>query len=339
MQCLFHEGGDTMAVLVTGGGGFLGRHIVKRLQDRGAEVRVLGRRPYPDLSEQGVNCIQGDLTDEAIVKTACDGVDAVFHVAALAGVWGKRESYYQPNVIGTKNVLAACKACGVPKLVYTSTPSVVYGHDPIENGDEALPYPETYLTHYADTKSIAERSVLAASGTDGFAACSLRPHLIWGPGDTNLIPRIRARAQAGRLMQVGDGSNRISISYVENIADAHIHAYERLEAGSPLCGQAYFVNETEPVNCWGFIGDMLKALDCPPIRKKVSFRLAYAMGAIFETVYKLLGKQEEPLMTRFLALQLATSHWFNTAKAQRDLEWSPVVPVEEGLQRIGSAAE
>lgn len=325
-----------MRILVTGGGGFLGRHIVKQLQQRGDEVRVIGRRPYSDLVEAGVECVQGDITETPRVIDACRGMDAVIHVAARAGVWGPRESYYQPNVTGTINVIAGCREAGVRRLVYTSTPSVVYGTQPIEGGDESLPYPERYLTHYAETKAMAERAVLAAS--DGtLATCSLRPHLIWGPGDTNLVPRIVQRAKAGKLKQVGDGTNRVSVSYVENVAAAHVAAVDRLRPGNALAGQAYFINEDEPVRCWTFIGKILHAMDAPPIRKSVPFAVAYTAGCVLEATHKLLRRSQEPLMTRFVALQLATSHWFRADKAKRDLDWRPTVSLDEGLRRMASA--
>lgn len=324
-----------MNAFVTGGGGFLGRHIVSRLLARGDTVRVLGRREYPDLVESGVECVQGDLSDAMLLNECCKGMDVVFHVAAKAGVWGPRESYHRPNVLGTENVLEGCRTAGVPRLIYTSTPSVVYGRDPIEGGDESLPYPDDYLTCYAETKAIAERNVLSANSED-LMTCALRPHLIWGPGDTNLLPRIADRARKGKLKQVGDGTNRVSVSYVENIADAHLAACDKLEKGSPVCGEAYFVNEEKPVNCWQFISELLKAMNCPPVTKTVPFKAAYAAGAAMEATYKLLGKTDEPLMTRFVALQLATSHWFKIDKAKRDLGWEPHISIENGLKQLKS---
>jgi len=323
-----------MHVLVTGGGGFVGRHVVARLCSRADRVRVLGRRAYPDLAAEGVECVRGDLTDSACVREACQGVDAVFHIGAKAGVWGPYEEYRAINLDGTRNVLDACAAQGVQRLVYTSTPSVVYGRAPIDGGDESLPYPARYLTAYAETKALAERSVIAANGTDGLCTCALRPHLIWGPGDTNLIPRIVERARAGRLVRVGDGQNRISVSYVENIADAHLAACDRLAAGSPVCGQCYFVNDREPVNCWGFIEEVVARVGAPAIRRSLSARSAYCIGAVLECVYRALRLRGEPLMTRFLALQLSTSHWFRIDKAARDLGWEPDVAPAEGLERL-----
>lgn len=327
-----------MKALVTGGGGFLGRWIVDRLLARGDAVRVFGRREYPDLAARGVETIQADVTDSEATACACEGIEAVFHTVSLVGVWGRWKDFFSVNVTGTGNVIAGCRAHRVKRLVYTSTPSVVYGKDPIKGGDETIPYPDDYLTFYPETKAIAERMVLDANATEGLLTCSLRPHLIWGPGDNNLIPRIVERARSGRLARVGDGTNRVGVIYVENAADAHILACDRLVEGSPVPGQCYFLTEPEPVNCWEFIGKLLDGLDCPPVQKSVSLKAAYRMGAVFETLYRLLAVTKEPPMTRFTALQLATDHWFDTANAQRDLGWQSSVSIEEGMKRLFAAA-
>jgi len=274
-------------ILVTGGGGFLGRWIVDKLLARGDMVRVLRRRDYPDLTERGVETVQGDVRVRDAVDSACEGIEAVFHTAARVGVWGR--DFFDVNVTGTEDVIAGSRSRRVGRLVYTSTPSVVYGQDPIEGGDETLPYPEKYLTLYPETKAIAERAVIDANGTDGLLTCSLRPHLIWGPGDTNLIPRLVERAQSDWLAQIGDGTNRVGVTYVENAADAHLRACDRLTEGSPVPGQCYFITESEPVNCWEFIGKLLEALDCPPVSKTVSLRTAYRTGAVLEGIYRLFG--------------------------------------------------
>ena len=323
-----------MKALVTGGGGFLGRWIVKKLLARGDEVRVLGRREYPDLAEQGVETVQADLKDRGEVEAACAGVEAVFHVASKIGMWGRRRDFYDANVTGAENVIQGCRRHGVGRLVYTSTPSVVYGREPIEGGDESLPYPEKHLALYPETKAIAERMVIDANGGDGLLTCSLRPHLIWGPGDTNLIPRMMARSKAGRLARIGDGKNRVGVIYVENAADAHLLACDRLVEGSPAAGQCYFITEPEPVNCWDFIGRLLAGLGCPPVEKAISLKSAYRIGAVFEAICRVLCISQEPPMTRFLALQLATPHWFDTNKARRDLGWESQVSIEEGMRRL-----
>ena len=322
-----------MKVLVTGGGGFLGSHIVSALLARGHEPIAFGRREYPALAARGVRCVRGDLADAEAVKAAVRGCDAVVHSAAIPGIWGKYDTYYRANVLGTQNVVDAVRAHGVGRLLYTSTPSVVHGGDGIDGGDESLPYPDHYLTPYAETKARAEKLVLAAHSPE-LAVAAIRPHLIFGPGDTQLIPKLLARARTGKLKRIGDGTNRISVSYVENVADAHVLALEHLRRGGSAAGQVYFVNEPEPVNCWDFINSLIRGAGVPEVTKSIPFSLAYKAGWVCEKLYALFGRQEDPPVTRFLATQLATSHWFRTEKAQRDLGWRPRVSLEEGIRRM-----
>jgi nucleoside-diphosphate-sugar epimerase len=323
-----------MHCLVTGGGGFLGRYIVEQLVARGDRVRTFSRGRYPELEALGVEPVQGDLADADRLRTACRGVEAVFHTAAVPGVWGPWKQFYETNVVGTRNVLSACRAEGVSKLIFTSSPSVVYDGRPHENANESLPYPETYLCHYPHTKALAEREVLAADGREGLSTVSLRPHLIWGPRDRHLIPRILQRAARGRLRRVGDGMNLISVSYVENVAHAHLQACDALRPGSPVAGHAYFVNEPQPVNLWEFVGDIVRRAGLPPVTKSISAGAAWRIGAALEGVYRLLRLPSEPPMTRFVASQLSTSHWYDVSAAKRDFGYDPEVSVEEGLHRM-----
>jgi len=324
-----------MTVLVTGGGGFLGRHIVRKLRERGFPVRVAGRRDYPDLAGDGVECVRADVTDARAIWAACAGVTAVFHVASRSGIWGSRSAYHRDNVIGAENLIAGCRHHGVRLLVYTSTPSVVYGDTPIEGGDESLPYPDRYLTPYAATKAEAERMVLAANGAD-FRTCSLRPHLVWGPGNDQLIQKLVWRARNNRLAQVGDGKNLVSVSYVENVADAHLAAANALAKGRGAAGKAYFVNDAEPVPCWEFIRRILECAGAPYPKRRVPLWAAYWFGALCELAGHATFRKADPVMTRFLAMQFATSHWFRADAAQRDLGWRPAVSLEEGLKRFAA---
>jgi len=259
-----------MKALVTGGGGFLGRHIVLKLLARGDTVRVLGRRGYPDLEKMGAETVCADLQDATAVERACLGMDTVFHVAARAGYWGSWQSYYGPNVVGAQNVLSGCRKAGGRKLIYTSTPSVVSAPGNLEHADERIPYPTHYDCPYPATKAEAERLVLAANGQDGLLTVSLRPHLIYGPGDPHLFPRIIERARRGLLVQVGDGTNKVDVTYVENAADAHLLAADRLGAGSPVNGQAYFISQGAPVILWPWINLILERLGLPAVRRKIS---------------------------------------------------------------------
>lgn len=322
-----------MKALVTGGGGFLGQYVVEQLLADGADVRVLCRGRYAALDELGVEIARGDLQDAAFVTSACEGIDAVFHVAAVPGIWGAWEMFHGVNTIGTQNVIAGCRKHNVRKLVFTSSPSVVFDGGDHMDADESLPYPTTWLSHYPHTKALAEQAVLAAND-EQLATCALRPHLIWGPRDTQLVPRLIRRAKSGRLRLVGDGTNLISMAYVENVAAAHLQAAKALEPGSAVAGQAYFVNEPEPVNCGEWINTLLGRAGLPPVTKRISANAAYRIGAIFESVYSLLRISSEPPMTRFLASQLAASHTYRIDKARRDFGYVPIVSVDEGLDRV-----
>ncbi len=323
-----------MQALVTGGGGFLGLYITEQLAARGDAVRVFCRGRYDRLDELGVECVRGDVRDVDAVTAACDGIDVVFHTAAVPGVWGPWKMFHGINTIGTMHVIDACRAQGVPKLVFTSSPSVIFDGRPHENVDESHPYPRSFLCHYPHSKALAEQAVLAADGTGGFSTVALRPHLIWGPRDNHLIPRLIRRARSGRLRRVGEGRNLISMSYVENAAFAHLQAADALRPGSPLAGQAYFINEPEPVNLWPWIDELLGHAGLPPVRKTISANAAYRAGAMLETFYRLLRLPGEPPMTRFVALQLGGSHYYDVSKARRDFGYEPFVSLEEGMRRL-----
>lgn len=319
--------------LITGGGGFVGQEIVRQLVDRGVECLVVGRNHYPEVSRLGATCLQGDIRDKPFLVASSAGVDTVFHVASLAGIWGPWKHYYGINVEGTANVLAACRKNGIPRMVYTSTPSVVFASDDICMGDERLPYPPRFLCHYARSKAMAEQMVLSENSED-IVTCAIRPHLIWGPGDPHLVPRLIERGKGGQLQMVGDGTNLVDISYVDNVALAHLLAADNLEGSKTAAGQAYFINQGEPVNLWQWIGDLFDQLDIPPVTRKVSFSMAYRAGFMLEMVYTALRKKSEPKMTRFLAEQLAKSHYFSSEKARRDLGYTPYVSTAQGMKRL-----
>ena len=325
-----------MKVLVTGGGGFLGGAVVRRLRGRGWSVRSFTRTAYPWLDELGVEQVLGDLADPDAVARAVAGTDVVVHIAAKAGVWGRPADFHATNVAGTANVLDACRAAGVRRLVYTSTPSVVHGGDDLEGADESVPYPTHYDAPYPATKAEAERAVLAANGPD-LATVALRPHLIWGPGDPHLIPRVLARARAGKLRRIGTRPVKVDVTYVDNAADAHVLAAEKLDVGAPPAGKAYFISNGEPVELWEFLNRILAAAGLPPVTRSVSAWKARLAGRVLETAYRWLRLPGEPPMTRFLASQLSTSHWYDISAARRDLGYEPAVSVEEGLRRLAAS--
>ena len=322
-------------VLVTGGGGFVGRAVVNRLLEAGTAVTVLGRHRYDDLAERGVRLVTGDIADSDAVHSAVEGADLVFHTAAKAGVFGTREMYFHPNVLGAECVLNVCLERELP-LVYTSTPSVVFNGKDILGAGEELPHAERFLCNYAETKSYAENLILAEA--DRIPVCAIRPHLIWGPGDPHLLPRLIAAGKEGELRIVGDGSNLVDISYIDNVAEVHLCAGAKLleGKGSVANGRAYFIGQKEPVNLWGWLNDLFIALDLPPVERHISFASASRIGAVLEagcTFLNFFGLQREPRMTRFVAEQLARSHWFSHAAAERDLGYHELVSTEEGLRR------
>jgi len=325
-----------MKALVTGGGGFLGRYIVEQLVARGDRVRSVSRGRYPELDAIGAESIQGDLRDREAAAGACEGIDVVFHTAAVAGIWGPWDYYHGINTVATHNVVAGCLYHRVPKLVFTSSPSVTFDGSDQRGVDESAPYPAEWLCHYPHTKALAEQHVLEANGTDGLLTCSLRPHLIWGKRDRHLIPRLISRARSGKLRRVGDGTNLIDMIHVDNAAAAHLQAADALEPGSPVCGRAYFISQGEPVNCWDWINQILALADLPPITKSISFRAAWRVGAAMEGVYRVLGLAFEPRMTRFLAAQLAKDHYFDIRRASGDFGYCPQVSTEEGMQRLAA---
>ncbi len=322
-----------MKALVTGGGGFVGGHIARLLHQRGHEVTALGRRRYADLDKAGIATVQADICDAAGIIKACTGVDTVFHVAAHVGVWGRRRDFWAVNVEGTGNVLKACKSSGVGQLVFTSSPSVVFGDEPLCGVDESQPYPQRYLAPYPETKARAEQMVLEANSPN-LRTAALRPHLIWGPGDPHLIPRIIERARMGKLVQVGQGKNLVDIAYIDNVADAHVRAAEELGEGCRCAGKAYFISQGKPVNLWEWLNEVLERASAPTVQRSISHRTAYRVGAVLEGLWKVLGLRSEPRMTRFLASQLAKSHYFDISAAQRDFGYRVSVSTEEGLERL-----
>ena len=318
-------------VLVTGGGGFLGSAIVKRLVKRGDRVMSFSRRFYSALAEIGVEQIRGDISDVAAVEQACRKADLVFHVAAKPGVWGDYETYYRTNVLGTRNVIAACKQHHVSRLVYTSSPSVVFNGSDMEGVDESVPYPEKFLAHYPKTKAMAEQLVTAAA-EEGLKTIVLRPHLIWGPGDIHFVPRIIERAN--RLVRVGDGNNLVDTIYIDNAADAHILAADMLEQNHSLSGRVYFISQDEPIPLWDMVNNILRAAGRFPVVRSISRNTAWMIGAALEFAYKTCRIPGEPRMTRFLADELSTAHWFDIRAAKSDLGYEPAISIEEGLFRL-----
>jgi nucleoside-diphosphate-sugar epimerase len=326
----------TQAVLVTGGGGFLGKVIVKQLLAQGDKVTVLARGHYPELAQMGVQTIRGDIGEKQTCIEACKGVEIVYHVAAIAGISGTYNHFHRINTLGTQNIIAGCLAHGIQKLIYTSSPSVVFGDRPHRNADETVPYPTHYETPYAETKALGEQAALAANSRN-LLTTSLRPHLIVGEGDNHLLPRLLQRARSGALIQVGDGTNKVDLTHVDDAARAHLQAAAALTADSPVAGQAYFISQGEPIVLWQWINEFLPRIGIPPVKRKISLSTARKIGGAMETIYSTFRLKSEPRLTRFLANELAKDHYYDISRAKNDFGYTPqltMAQVTDELVRV-----
>ena len=322
-----------MKVLVTGGGGFLGSAICRQLHARGDEVIAFQRSAADELKTLGIEIVQGDITDAGRLMTASKGVDAIIHTAAKAGLSVNYDDYFGPNVTGTENVLEACRSNGIGKLVFTSSPSVTHSDGDIEGGDESLPYPDTYNSPYPKTKALSEQQVMAANSPD-LHTVSLRPHLIWGPGDSHLLPKLLEKAKHGKLKLPGP-EKLIDTVYIDNAARAHIQALDKLETHPEIVGgKTYFISNDEPLSQGRIIGGLLKAAGVTVDIQAISPTLAIAAGTVIETGWKLFGLRSDPPLTRWSAEHLSTAHWYDISAAKSDLGYTAEISIEEGLKRL-----
>lgn len=329
-----------MRILITGGGGFLGTWIVRELLKNPTYlITNFSRHPYEHLADLAVPTIRGDISiAEDVERALAQGFDTVFHVAGKVGMWGDPAEFDRINVEGTRHLLEASKRHGVKRFVFTGSPSSVFAQGGHAGADESLPYPSVHLNDYARTKALSEEMVLKANEGD-FSTCSLRPHMVWGPGDTNILPRVIDKARLGKLKIVGDGENQVDVLYVENAARAHVMAMEELAPGSAVAGQAYFLGQG-PVKLWQFVDDVLKLAGVTSPTSALTARSAYAVGWLLEKTWRFAGiKNPEPPMTRFIARNLSTDHWYAHAKAERDFGWTPRISIHEGLQRLFSGRD
>ncbi len=322
-----------MNALVTGGGGFIGSALVNELVKRGFRVTSFSRNDYPALRKIGVVVKRGDLSDASSVLEACKDIDIVFHVAAKAGITGNYRDYYRTNVTGTGNIIHACKMNKIKYLISTSSASVVFDGSNIEGSDESLPYPARPVSYYTATKALAEQLVLQANSPT-LRTLSLRPHLVYGPGDNHLFPRIISRAKTGRLLRIGDGRNLIDVTYIDNIVSAHINAAQAMISNPEVTGKAYFITNGEPVPLWDFLNMMLIISGYESILKSVPARAALLFSGLTEAFYKIFLKSREPMLTRFLVSELIHSHWFDITRARRLLNYNPGISNIESLKKM-----
>jgi len=329
---------ENSPAFVTGAGGFIGGKIVERLLHEGRSVRALARRPLPHLEKLGAEIILGDLHDGDALRRGCESAGTVFHVAGKVGVWGPPADFFRVNVGGTRNLIAACRAAGAPRLIYTSSPSVVYSGGDLAGVNESAPLCMRAPVAYPTSKAEAERLVSAAHSRE-LATVSLRPHLVWGPGDLNLIPRILVLAKRGRLKIVGSGKNRVDCTHITNVVDAHLLAERALVASDTSDharpgGRAYFITNDEPVVLWDWINELLQGAGIAPVSRHISLGRAYRLGAALEACWRILRLRGEPPMTRFVAREMATDHWFDISAARRDLGYHPRVSMAGGTAEL-----
>lgn len=319
---------------ITGASGFIGGKIAERLLAEGRRVRVLARRPLPHLEALGAEVIPGDLDDREALRRGCQSAETVFHVAGRVGVWGPHREFFDVNVGGTRNIINACREAGVPRLVYTSSPSVVYNGGDLAGLDESAPLCTAAPCAYPTSKAAAEREVLAAHGP-ALATVALRPHLVWGPGDKNVVPRVLALARTGKLKIIGSGRNKVDVTHISNVVDAHLLAEGALaQPGRAAGGKAYFITNGEPVILWDWINQLLRGVGIPEITKHVPLPVAYAAGGVMEALWRMLPLKGEPPMTRFVAKEMATDHWFDLSAARRDLGYHPLVTMADGTVEL-----
>jgi nucleoside-diphosphate-sugar epimerase len=334
----------TKRYVITGGGGFVGRALGIELRKRGYSVLSLARGEYPELKAHGIESARVDLSSPVEEwRELLVGSSGVFHTAAKVDMWGAYNDFYKTNVLGSRNVVAACRAAGVKNLVFTSSPSVVHSGSDLLGVDEALPYSERCGAHYADTKAIAERETLEASDGGTLRVVALRPHLIWGPGDTNLIPAILERARAGRLTRIGAGQNVVDFTFIDDCVAAHILAMEALEQGrAGVLGKPYFITQGDPVKMWDWIDQVLEIHGLARVSRSVPAALANGIALVLELLARglnLLGVDYKPLLTRFLVSEMSTHHYFSIAAARRELGYAPSRTTAQALEEYARVAQ
>ncbi|MDR2350627.1 MAG: NAD-dependent epimerase/dehydratase family protein [Deltaproteobacteria bacterium] len=319
-----------MLVLVTGGSGFLGSRIAEKLLEDNREVRVLTRRPVPNLEKSGAEVFFGDLRDPDVSKKATGGVGAVIHAAAKAGVWGPEKEYLEANLEGTRRLLAASEENGVSRFVLTSTASVVFDGKDLNGVDESAPYAFDSVSNYARSKALAEELVLSRNG-ETFKTLALRPHIVWGPGDPHFAPRVAALRKSGRLKLIKGGPYMFDGIFVDNAADCHVHALKKLEEGAPVSGEAFFLTQGEPMDSRDFLNKMLDSMGLPPLKPTISVAQAKIVSRVLEFLWKLFRVENEPPLTLFAVQNLTCSHYFDLTKTRELLGYSPGISVDEGF--------
>lgn len=320
-----------MKVLITGAGSLLLGGVARALADRGDQV-ICFQRQSIELDSSRMSVFRGDVRDRDAVSEVMAGCDAVIHGAARVGVVGSWEDFESVNIDGTLNVLRAIEEHSITKLVHVSTPSVCHQGRSIEGAGADTATTGRKGSYYAESKARAELLALAEnSSTLGVVA--LRPHLVWGPGDRQLVGRIVERAAAGRLVMVGGGNALIDSTYIDNAISAHLAAVDAVEPGSICAGKAYVIANGEPRSVRDLMRGICEAAGVDFSPRHIPLRAALIIGSAVEKIWPLLRLGEPPL-TRFVAEQLGTAHWFDPRPAHQELQWTPHVTLDEGLERL-----
>ena len=317
---------------MTGTGSLLLGGIASELLRRGDEVVCLQRRPAAFIGHQNAREVLADVCDEEAVALAAEGCDAIIHGAARVGVVGSQKEFYDTNVHGTENILRAAEQHSISRLVFVSTPSVAHTGSSLIGapaGDAEIGRSRSY---YAESKAIAERTVLNARN-EQLAVVAIRPHLVWGPGDTQLVGRIVERAASGRLAVIGTGNALVDSTYIDNAISAHIAALDALHVGSACDGNAYVVSNGEPRTVNELMRSMCESAGVLFEPRHLSLALGIRFGSVIERLWPLMRSSEPPI-TRFVAEQLGTAHWFDQRSVQQDLQWAPTVTIDEGFERL-----
>jgi 2-alkyl-3-oxoalkanoate reductase len=320
-------------VLVTGASGFLGGAVARGLIATGHEVTVLQRSP------SGLQCreVLGDILDGGAVGEALQGVEAVIHLAAKVAVSGAHSEFTRVNVTGTTTLLEASRAAGVRRFVHVSSPSVAHAGSPLVSAGAGLANPDTVHGSYSRTKAASEIIALAAD-CPGFAVVAIRPHLVWGPGDEQLVGRIVTRANAGRLFLIDEGVALIDTTYIDNAVTALMASMEHAP-DSVVHGRAFVVSNGQPRTVAELLTRMAVAGGATAPTRSIPYRLAWLAGWVAERVWRVHPRRDQagdPPMTTFLAEQLATAHWFDQREARRALCWEPTVGLDEGFERLAA---
>lgn len=317
-----------MKALITGATGFLGGALTRRLKGMGWDVTASGRSAakLDQLENTGIHTLQLDITQKDEMTAACKEQEIVFHCAAFPSPWGNYEKFYQANVIGTRNVVQACEANKVTRLVYVSTPSIYFDYKPRTDVKENDPLPDP-VSNYAATKLLAEEEI-DKGFANGLAAISIRPRALFGPGDTVIFPRLIPRLQTGRLPILGDGENIVDLTYIENVVDALLLC---AESPTNTLGKKYNISNGKPVKIWKLIERICTELNLPEPKRKISYPVANAVGTALELLYGLIPTHPEPPLTRISVSMLANSTTLDISAAKTELGYQPKVSVDEGF--------